>query len=290
MAWRCDDCNRCFGTVRARYQHLNALNHAPLDFDCHLCDDFFPDEQGRRHHEVESHCYCAECNRVFMSQNNIRMHLNSRTHRGQTITCPFCQNGFATATGLAHHLESGGCAHASSLNRDEVYKAVRAKDPGGLISKKLIGWHGSSPTYEATGMAWNGSAWECYFCHRNFLRVESLNQHLNSPAHQQPLYHCPNRNGCGRDFKTLAAISPYGDLQSCQPESPPSHPDPKFPQLPISNPHLQPLMSCFEVAIVNRSDVVVNHLESETCNYTRFETVQRTVGDIMSGNRLLTFG
>ncbi|KAI4863443.1 hypothetical protein F4820DRAFT_450015 [Hypoxylon rubiginosum] len=240
MAWQCDDCNRCFKTWRAREQHLDALGHAPLDFECHLCNDIFPEGQERRDHEVEAHCYCAECDREFMSQNNIRMHLNSRTHRGQTITCPFCKGGYTTATGLAHHLESGGCPRAPSLDRDGVYKAVRAKDPGGLISKKLIGWHGSTPTYEATSMAWNGRAYECYFCHRGFRQINSLNQHLNSPAHQQPLYHCPNRNGCGRDFKTLAAI--------------------------------------------------MNHLESESCAFTRFETVQRTVGDIMSGNRLLRFG
>ncbi|KAI1779637.1 hypothetical protein F4818DRAFT_436941 [Hypoxylon cercidicola] len=176
---------------------------------------------------------------MFMNQNNIRMHLNSRTHRGQDITCPFCKTGYTSATGLAHHLEGGSCPQASFLTRDEVYRVVRSKDPSDLISKNLIGWHGSA-SYEATGQTWNGRAFECYFCHREFLQIHSLNQHLNSPAHQQALYHRPNRNGCGRDFKTLAAI--------------------------------------------------MNHLESESCAFTRFETVQRTVGDIMSGNRLLTFG
>ncbi|KAI6090150.1 hypothetical protein F4821DRAFT_256299 [Hypoxylon rubiginosum] len=239
MSWRCRTCNRQFKTWRARDQHVDALDHDPLDFECHICYDIFPDDEERRDHEVEDHHYCVDCDRHFQNLNNIKMHLNSRTHRGQNIACPFCKNGFTTATGLAHHLEGGGCSRAPFLNRDEVYKVVRQKDPSGLISKKLIGWDGS-PTYKATAMAWNGSAYECYFCHREFRQINSLDQHLSSPAHQQALYHCPNRHGCGKEFKTLASI--------------------------------------------------MNHLESESCSFTRFETVQRTVNDIMSGNRLLKFG
>ncbi|KAI1767305.1 hypothetical protein GGR53DRAFT_137955 [Hypoxylon sp. FL1150] len=239
MSWQCRDCNRVFQTWRARNQHLDARGHDPLNFNCHCCNDFWASDEDRRRHEEEDHNYCADCDRWFQSYNNIKMHLNSRIHRGQDITCPYCKIGFATATGLAHHLEGGGCSRAPFLNRDEVYKVVRSKDPLGLISKKLIGWTGSL-VYKATDRAWNGGAYECYFCHREFYRLNSLDQHLNSPAHQQALYHCPNRNGCGKEFKSLAAI--------------------------------------------------MNHLESESCSYTRFEAVQRTVGDLMSGTRFLSFG
>ena len=34
---------------------------------------------------------------------------------------------------------------------------------------------------------------------------------------------------------------------------------------------------------------IINHLESETCGAMRFETVQRRIGDIVSGDRLLQF-
>lgn len=97
------------------------------------------------------------------------------------MTCPFCHHTFATATGVTHHLEQGSCPKARNVNRDELYRFVRAKDPEGRISKKLIGWHGSSG-YEVTGDAWNGAAWECYFCHREFKLCSGLNQHLNSPV------------------------------------------------------------------------------------------------------------
>jgi len=34
---------------------------------------------------------------------------------------------------------------------------------------------------------------------------------------------------------------------------------------------------------------VINHLESETCGAMRFGTVQRRIGDFVSGDRLLKF-
>ncbi|KAI1401163.1 hypothetical protein F4819DRAFT_336613 [Hypoxylon fuscum] len=239
MSWQCDTCNRRFGTWRSREQHLDALGHERLDYDCHCCDDFFASLQDRRAHEVSEHFRCADCKRTFANQNSLKMHLNSRTHRGSSMTCPFCKTGFATATGVAHHLEGSHCSRASSLNRDVVYNIVRSKDPTGIISKKLIGWHGSS-TYEATDQTWNGSAFECYFCHRTFSKLSGLNQHLTSPIHQQALYHCPNRNACGREFKSIAAI--------------------------------------------------MNHLESESCAFTRFENVQKSFSDLISADRRLTFG
>jgi hypothetical protein len=34
---------------------------------------------------------------------------------------------------------------------------------------------------------------------------------------------------------------------------------------------------------------IINHLESETCGAMRFDAVQRRIGDIVSGKRLLRF-
>jgi len=97
------------------------------------------------------------------------------------MECPFCPRLFTTATGVTHHLETGACPNAGGLNRDGLYRVVRSKDPQGLVSKKLIRWTGSC-SYEASASSWNGNAYECYFCHRTFGRLPSLNQHLNSPT------------------------------------------------------------------------------------------------------------
>ncbi|KAJ4292902.1 hypothetical protein N0V88_005562 [Collariella sp. IMI 366227] len=241
--FECDSCDAYFSSEQARQRHMRAKGHFDCysvqespDWECHCCDDWFWTEQECIDHMVVNHLYCSDCNRYFMNYNNIKQHLNSKIHRGSTISCPFCSTTYTTAAGMTHHLERGACPRAPNLNRDEIYRFVRSKDPNGLISKHAITWE--STTYSATGHAWNGSCYECYFCRRGFGSLTALNQHLNSPAHQKALYHCP-KPGCRTEFKTLGAI--------------------------------------------------INHLESESCGAMRFETVQRRIGDIVSGNRLIRF-
>ncbi|KAK1676916.1 zinc finger protein [Colletotrichum godetiae] len=193
--WECDTCDRTFGSEHAMQQHMNALGHWDYDdqpepskgrYECNDCNDRFHDEQDLREHEVEYHNYCDPCDRYFNNQNNIRQHLNSSVHRASSdIQCPFCRQTSDTATGLIHHLERGACPSAP-LDRDKLYQAVRARDPNG----------------------------ECYLCHRAFSTLKGLNQHLNSPIHQQKLYHCPNHR-CGREFTTLAAAINHLESESC---------------------------------------------------------------------------
>ncbi|KAK1776525.1 hypothetical protein QBC45DRAFT_357274 [Copromyces sp. CBS 386.78] len=211
----CDTCLATFNSDAARWQHMNAKGH--VGHECRVCDNRYRSEKARVNHEVEYHNYCADCNKTFQNTNNIKMHLNSRIHRGQNIDCPFCRNGFTTATGLTHHLESGGCRMAPALNRDKIYQIVRQKDPHGYISKNLIGWTGeeSSNRYKATDRAWNGHGWACALCSRVCSTRDGLDKHLNSPAHYSILYHCPNR-ACNSEFKTLASIINHLESESCR--------------------------------------------------------------------------
>ncbi|KAI1148929.1 hypothetical protein F4825DRAFT_432329 [Nemania diffusa] len=244
MDWVCGTCHRTFGSWHAREQHMDALAHEQYPsstFSCYSCPYTFrtqsgaqehmrlanhyqylcnfcnltqPTQDAIKEHEAEAHFWCFDCERGFQSSNNIKMHLNSRVHRGSTITCPWCKSTYTTAAGLAHHLETGSCPKATHLNRDELYKHVRHLDQDGLIANKLIGWQGST-IYEATKRAWNGKYYECYFCHRLFNYLDSLNQHLQSPAHQQKLYHCPNRIHCKKEFTTLAGVCNHLESESC---------------------------------------------------------------------------
>ncbi|KAI6445194.1 hypothetical protein PoMZ_13544 [Pyricularia oryzae] len=234
MGSTCWECGKYFpsGPV-ALGQHCQSTSHT----ECRRCYETFNNAQDRIDHEADQHAYCEDCDREFQSPNNARQHLNSRTHRGHSIQCPLCGKAYTTATGIVYHLESGSCPNAQNLSRDEVFRLVRSRDPQGVISKKLIGWTGDVE-YEATHHAWNGYGYECYLCHRVFHQIHSLSQHLNSPAHQQAYYHCPNLT-CRRDFRTLASL--------------------------------------------------VNHLESESCGYIRFESVQDRVPKMMHGGRLIGY-
>lgn len=119
--------------------------------------------------------------------------------------------GFTTASGLAHHLETASCRRARNLNRESIYKAISARDIRGNISFDVLVWDSE---FTATGESWNGHAYECYLCHRKFKGLTSLNQHLTSPVHKQILYRCFGI-GCGKQFATLAALFGHLESESC---------------------------------------------------------------------------
>lgn len=208
--YECSRCDRQFYTQHSRNQHQGALNHWP--YECDGCYLRFPTEDDvEEHMNATGHWahYCNECQRAFGNENNLRMHLNSSIHRGSTISCPFCRRNFVTASGVSHHLERNSCPNATGVNRATIYRAIRERDPHSVITKGQLEWHDWTPN-----MAWNGSDYECYICHRKFRSMQSLKQHLHSPAHQQELYHCPSRQ-CQKEFKTLASMFNHLESESC---------------------------------------------------------------------------
>lgn len=166
-------------------------------------------------------------------------HLNSAIHRGGSLSCPFCRRSHATASGIVHHLENNSCPKAQNVDRETIYAFIREKDPHGAITNRQLTWHShENGTFIASAASWNGRNYECYLCHRGFGQLRSLNQHLESPAHKQKIYHCFGR-GCDKQFTALAAL--------------------------------------------------FNHLESESCGATRFGTVQKNVGGILTGRKMIGF-
>lgn len=206
----CWECGKPFPSGRrALKQHRKSTNHT----ECRRCYDMFNSAQDRVSHEANEHSCCVDCDREFANPNNARQHLNSKIHRGSSVQCPLCIKAYTTATGIVNHLESGTCPNTQNLSRDALYRLVRSRDPQGVISKKLIGWTGEVE-YEATVHTWNGSGYECYLCHRVFQEIQSLDQHLKSPVHQQSYYHCPKVT-CRSEFKTLASLISHLESESC---------------------------------------------------------------------------
>ncbi|KAL5119253.1 hypothetical protein ACEQ8H_002740 [Pleosporales sp. CAS-2024a] len=146
----------------------------------------------------------------------MKQHMQSSIHRGNNVVCPFCKRGFATATGFTHHLETGSCPNARSLNRDSILQQVRLRDPKHIITKKLLTFGDQDSTLTATEASWNPKTgmYECYLCHKGFQQLQGLNQHVNSPAHKDYVYHCPGPM-CGREFRALAALFNHLESESC---------------------------------------------------------------------------
>ncbi|SCV56417.1 uncharacterized protein FFB14_14616 [Fusarium fujikuroi] len=215
-AFECDSCSDCLEDEYDRHQHINLEQHwhrnAP---ECQLCGDRAATQAEIREHEIEQHFHCADCNRQFMNANCLRMHLNSKLHRVSAVKCPFCGATCNTATGLSHHLERGSCPRVP-MDRNKLYRYIKNRDHRSLTTNKELAWYGEKTYTINPAAAWNpwSKAFECYLCHKLHMTLTGLKKHLESPRHQQSLYHCMKRS-CGKEFKTLAALINHLERFSC---------------------------------------------------------------------------
>lgn len=183
----------------------------------------FTSEQGLHAHNCQKHWYCEMCRRTFQSESNLNTHLRSSIHQPRRVRCPSrsCNATFVTEAHLVLHCESGGCP--SGVTRRAVNKVVASIDRGNIITdpRRMIQESSNSPITQtwATGRSWNGEAYECFLCHKEFQSLTSLNQHLQSPAHEDNIYRCPPAwNGCRAQFKTLSGLMQHVESGSCDVE------------------------------------------------------------------------
>ncbi|KAH8823724.1 hypothetical protein DL96DRAFT_1741729 [Flagelloscypha sp. PMI_526] len=118
---------------------------------------------------------------------------------------------------IAQHIESGGCS--PKITRHHITRAVQSLNiiPTISVNHRVEGGSSSSRaiiTYQATGLAWNGSGYECYLCHRTFHQLSSLNAHLSSPAHDDVEFQCPNRK-CRRQFTLVSGLIQHIESEVC---------------------------------------------------------------------------
>lgn len=92
---------------------------------------------------------------------------------------------------------------------------VHQMDRNNVITHPMI----TLPGYDnfetiATNRSWNGRAFECYLCSREFTTLQSLNSHIKRPVHEKNLYRCPKRS-CGREYKLLSGLVQHLESESC---------------------------------------------------------------------------
>ncbi len=108
----------------------------------------------------------------------------------------------------------GTCPN-SDLNRTKINQMVQRMDRNNIITRPML----TMPGYEsveiiATERSWNGSGYACYLCNKQFASLQSLNNHLKSPVHEQSIYRCPGP-GCGRNYKLLSGLIQHVESESC---------------------------------------------------------------------------
>ncbi|KAJ3407775.1 hypothetical protein HDV05_005300 [Chytridiales sp. JEL 0842] len=182
---------------------------------CSKCERFFSTQHGFNQHLAKhsAHNYCFTCKRDFKAPQDLAKHLNSPAHTPRTLKCPMCaETRFKTVSAICMHVESGGCPNVK-LSRSQLANIIRTWETRmnitNGITKKRIGWTendvGSERPARAGEGCWNGRAFECYLCHREFQSLNGLNVHLNSPIHEQKEYICTTP-GCPREFTSLSGL------------------------------------------------------------------------------------
>jgi len=154
---------------------------------------------------------CAVCKSLFNNKHSYEQHTNdSSVHIKRTFHCVKCERTFKNSSALAQHVEASSCirlSHQRLLNG--VRAAERVTGHTSYLTKSLLTNNNSDDnaksTIYATKKSWNGHAFECSLCHKLFSKLQSLNQHLQSPPHMSKEYRCPNRS-CGKEFTTLSGV------------------------------------------------------------------------------------
>jgi len=139
-------------------------------------------------------------------------HANSRVHQARDIGSPICNKKFKVPSAIALHIESGAC---HNITRHQVTKAVQSLKIAATISlSHRIEYPSGSAhiSYTASDKAWNGYAYECYLCHRNFNTLVSLDSHLASPVHDADEFGCPKGK---RRYKLVSGLIQHIESEVC---------------------------------------------------------------------------
>ncbi|KAI6015663.1 hypothetical protein EDC04DRAFT_2578163 [Pisolithus marmoratus] len=208
----CIDCNLHFDDQDELIDHYRTENgHAY----CGWCSKVLRGQRGLDAHNKSRHYPCKLCERVFRTENELKQHLNSSTHKPKDVPCLFCDMAFVSKSALILHLESGACQ--SGVNRQKVNQYLRDMDRDNLItdpSRLLTAGDNTNVDYIATERSWNGEAYECVLCHSRFVALVNLNRHLASPHHESKIYKCP-LSSCGVHFRTLSGLCQHVESEKC---------------------------------------------------------------------------
>ena len=128
---------------------------------------------------------------------------------------------FKTPSGMAMHLENSDCRN-KRINRHQVTDAVRSMNltPNICIAGPSIqastSTHITGSLMIATQASFNErhGHYDCPLpdCNKHFRKLDALNRHLNSPAHDVSQFKCP---GCGKEFKLISGFVQHVEGRTC---------------------------------------------------------------------------
>lgn len=174
--WRCWDCHRGFRSEWEQQAHMEDAH----GFECEWCDTLWATDEDLARHEEEVHLFCRVCCQDFDSADSYAEHRFSSKHFRQPTVCPFCPYACETAAGVVHHIERGACPIFITANHSALFGVIKRLAPNSYVTKLVLEFHPKK--FLAKQGRWNGDAWECRLCFREFGSELTLNHHLSLPS------------------------------------------------------------------------------------------------------------
>ncbi|KAF7538398.1 hypothetical protein G7054_g2979 [Neopestalotiopsis clavispora] len=275
MAFACGTCWQTWPSWESRDQHVAAKFHEVPEFECETCHRYFGSEHAMEQHmdalghwadscsdEPEWSCNYYYCNEAFNDEDSLRSH-EVEDH----FWCDPCEREFIDHNAIKNHLNS------------RVHRGTNA---------------------------------ECPFCHNLYVDAAGVFHHLEqgrcstAPLNRMQVSEAVERkdsNGALTDRlrhwstapvleATIDSWNPYTKTFNCYLCGA------GFAQLDGLNQHLQsskhtkklyhcPKPNCRKE--FGSLAAVTNHLQSETCNFMRYEQVQETAKRIFDPSRMIAF-
>ncbi|KAJ5494559.1 Zinc finger C2H2 [Penicillium fimorum] len=268
-------------------------------FECGTCDAEFRyrddcDEHMNDHgHWIE----CETCTRVFRSQAACNQHMNTLDHWTPTFECETCTSTFRTQTAANNHMR------AKRHYKNYCHDCERT-----FMNENCLRQHLNSKTHRGNNIP-------CPFCRTGFVTASGVSHHLESGS-------CPQAQGLNRDkiHRIIQQLDPNGIVCKKQiawhGEENMSYSvtdsawnghcwvcyickrgfnSRRALESHVNSPvHKEKVYHCLQRGCPKEFHSLaslLNHLESETCGFIRFDGVQQVhqrLNDAIIGRRMIT--
>ncbi|KAL4815694.1 hypothetical protein BDW67DRAFT_191340 [Aspergillus spinulosporus] len=253
----CETCPRTFRTQRACNQHMDDTGHWAPRYECETCTKSFGSlNAAHQHMNSKGHWAprwpCETCNRKFHTEEAAEQHMKSLGH--YRFYCKTCDRQFQNENNLQMHFNSQ--IHRGRQVQCPFCKARYTTAAPSLNRKsiyRLVRERDPHGIITHKQIGWRNEENATY---------SATVQAWNGAGYECYL--------CHRQFKSLTALNQH--LNS-----------------PV---HKQQVYHCPNGRCAKSFATLAglfNHLESESCGHMRFENVQKQVGNVLRGDRLIAF-